>query len=72
MGRQKRHTERVYQLVGKPEQGTPDMGDLWYSADMEDPASIVIQKRRIQEYAESRAKRQTEKVVQALPAREAV
>jgi DNA invertase Pin-like site-specific DNA recombinase len=53
MGRQKRHTERVYQLVGKPEQGAPAVGYVRYSADTQDPASIVTQKRRIQEYAHS-------------------
>jgi DNA invertase Pin-like site-specific DNA recombinase len=53
MGRLKRHTERVYQPVGKPEQGAPAVGYVRYSADTQDPASIVTQKRRIQEYADN-------------------
>jgi DNA invertase Pin-like site-specific DNA recombinase len=53
MGRQKGHMERIYQLVGKPEQGALAVGYVRYSADTQDPASIVTQKRRIQEYADN-------------------
>jgi hypothetical protein len=70
MDRQKRHTERAYHLVGVPEQGALDGGYLQYSADTRDAASILTQKRRIQEHAECRATQPTELVVQALPARE--
>jgi DNA invertase Pin-like site-specific DNA recombinase len=53
MGRHKQHIERVYHLIGKPAPGVLAAGYVRYSGDMQDPASIITQKRRIQEYAES-------------------
>ncbi len=52
MGRTKQHTQRVYYLVGKPAPGVPAAGYVRYSSDMQDPASIVTQKRCIEEFAE--------------------
>jgi site-specific DNA recombinase len=54
MGRQKRHSNRVYQLIGEPGPGALAAGYVRYSSDMQDATTIVTQKRRIQVYAEKR------------------
>jgi len=43
----------VYHVIGKPELGALAAGYVRYSSDLQDPATIITQKRRIQEYAES-------------------
>ena len=53
MGRQKLHLERLYCEVGKPQAGALAAGYVRSSSDMQDPATIITQKRRVQEYAES-------------------
>lgn len=52
MGRQKRHRNRVYQLIGEPGPGALVVGYVRYSMELQDATSIVTQKRRIQEYAD--------------------
>ena len=51
MPRHKFHHERIYQLVGEPEPGAMVAGYVRYSSEMQDPTTIVTQKRLIQEYA---------------------
>ncbi len=51
MPKQKRHSNRVYQLIGEPGQGVPVAGYARYSSDMQDPATIVTQRRKIEEFA---------------------
>ncbi|MGO8946880.1 MAG: recombinase family protein [Ktedonobacterales bacterium] len=53
MGKQKLHLERLYRNIGKPQAGALAAGYVRSSSDMQDPATIVTQKRRIQEFAES-------------------
>jgi hypothetical protein len=52
MARQKRHTSRVYQVIGEPGVGALVAGYVRYSSDMQDVATIATQKRRIQELAD--------------------
>jgi DNA invertase Pin-like site-specific DNA recombinase len=54
MPRQKRHANRVYHLVGEPGPGAKAVGYVRYSMELQDPASIVTQKRRIEEYAHTK------------------
>ncbi|HTK07233.1 MAG TPA: recombinase family protein [Ktedonobacteraceae bacterium] len=51
MPRRKHHRNRVYQVVGEPGPGAVFVGYVRYSSDMQDPASIVTQKRVISEFA---------------------
>lgn len=51
MPKQKRHASRVYQIIGEPGPGALAAGYARYSSEMQDPASIITQKRRIQEFA---------------------
>lgn len=51
MGKQKRHANRVYQVIGEPGPGALCAGYARYSSEMQDPATIVTQKRKMQEYA---------------------
>src|SRR5581483_5654269 len=51
MPRQKRHASRVYQMIGEPAPGATAAGYVRYSMELQDPASIVTQKRRIEEFA---------------------
>lgn len=54
MPRRKYHHDRVYQLVGEPGPGALVVGYVRYSSDMQDPASIVTQKRVISEFAQKK------------------
>lgn len=51
MPRHKQHTSRVYQMIGEPAPGAIAAGYVRYSMELQDPASIVTQKRRIEEFA---------------------
>jgi hypothetical protein len=52
MPRHKYHAHRVYQVIGEPEPGALVAGYARYSSELQDPVSIVTQKRRIQEYCD--------------------
>lgn len=52
MPRQKRHANRVYQIVGEPGPGALAVGYVRYSSELQDKTSIVTQKRVIQELIE--------------------
>jgi site-specific DNA recombinase len=54
MPRQKRHANRVYQLIGEPGAGATVVGYARYSMELQDPASIITQKRRIEEFARAK------------------
>lgn len=54
MPRKKTHAHRVYQFLGKPGPGTFVAGHVRYSSEMQDPVSIVTQKRRIEEFAQKK------------------
>ncbi len=54
MPRQKRDSSRVYQMIGEPGPGAAVVGYVRYSMELQDPASIVTQKRRIEEYARTK------------------
>lgn len=54
MPRQKFHRDRVYQVVGEPGPGSIAVGYVRYSSELQDPATIATQKRRIQEYADKK------------------
>jgi len=54
MPRRKRHSNRVYQMIGEPGPGSTAVGYVRYSMELQDPASIVTQKRRIEEYARTK------------------
>jgi len=54
MARQKRHLSRVYQMIGEPGPGAIAVGYVRYSMELQDPASIATQKRRITEFAEKK------------------
>lgn len=54
MARQKFHRDRVYQIVGEPGPGSIAVGYVRYSSELQDPATIVTQKRRITEFAEKK------------------
>jgi DNA invertase Pin-like site-specific DNA recombinase len=51
MPRKKTHANRVYQFLGEPGPGTLVAGYVRYSSELQDPVSIVTQKRRIEEFA---------------------
>ena len=51
MPRQKHHRERIYQMIGEPGPGALVAGYARYSSEMQDPATIVTQKRRMQDLA---------------------
>lgn len=52
MPRKKYHANRVYQVVGEPGPGALVAGYARYSSELQDPVSIVTQKRKIQEYCD--------------------
>src|SRR5258708_34907258 len=54
MPRQKKHPNRVYQMIGEPGPGAIAMGYVRYSMELQDPATIATQKRRIAEFAEKK------------------
>jgi len=54
MPRQKYHRNRVYRLIGEPGPGAIAMGYVRYSMELQDPATIATQKRRIAEFAEKK------------------
>jgi site-specific DNA recombinase len=54
MPKQKRHANRVYQVVGEPGPGATVAGYVRYSSELQDVATIVTQKRKIQEYADKK------------------
>lgn len=54
MPRQKKHPNRVYQMIGEPGPGAIAVGYVRYSMELQDPASIATQKRRIMEFAEKK------------------
>lgn len=54
MPRQKFHRDRVYQVVGEPGPGSIAIGYVRYSSELQDPATIATQKRRIQEYTDKK------------------
>jgi DNA invertase Pin-like site-specific DNA recombinase len=54
MPRQKKHPNRVYQMIGEPGPGAIAVGYVRYSMELQDPASIATQKRRIEEFAEKK------------------
>src|SRR6266487_3811835 len=54
MPRHKYHRSRVYQSMGEPGPGSIAVGYVRYSSEMQDPATIVTQKRVIAEFAEKK------------------
>ena len=54
MARHKFHRDRVYQMMGEPGPGNIAVGYVRYSSEMQDPATIVTQKRVISEFAEKK------------------
>jgi DNA invertase Pin-like site-specific DNA recombinase len=48
----KQHPNRIYQVIGEPPLGTHGVGYARYSSDMQNPASLVTQERRIEEFFE--------------------
>jgi len=54
MPKQKRHANRVYQVIGEPGPGATVAGYVRYSSELQDVATIVTQKRKIQEYADKK------------------
>lgn len=59
MPRQKRHASRIYQMVGEPGPGASGVGYVRYSSELQDKATIVTQKRRIEEFFEKKGWRLT-------------
>jgi DNA invertase Pin-like site-specific DNA recombinase len=57
MPRHKYHRDRVYQLMCEPGPGSIAVGYVRYSPEMQDPASIVTQKRVISEFADKKGRR---------------
>jgi DNA invertase Pin-like site-specific DNA recombinase len=51
MPKKKSHRDRMYQVVGEPGPGALAAGYVRYSSDMQSDASIVTQRRIIQEFA---------------------
>ena len=49
MARHRYHRDRVYQMMGEPGPGNIAVGYVRYSSEMQDPATIVTQKRVIKE-----------------------
>lgn len=54
MSRQKRHLNRIYQMVGEPGRGAIAVGYVRYSMELQDPTTIATQKRHISEFAEKK------------------
>ena len=54
MPRQKKHPNRVYQMISEPGPGAITVGYVRYSMELQDPASIATQKRCITEFAEKK------------------
>ncbi len=52
MARENYHGGHVYQLIGEPGPGANAVGYVRYSSALQDPATLVTQKRRIREFAE--------------------
>jgi len=50
MPRKKSHPNRIYRLIGEPGPGAHGVGYVRYSSDMQDPATLVTQKRRVAEF----------------------
>lgn len=50
MSRQKRHACRLYQIIGEPGPDALVAGYARHSSELQDPVSIAIQKRHIQEF----------------------
>jgi DNA invertase Pin-like site-specific DNA recombinase len=50
MPRKKSHPNRIYRVIGEPGPGAHGVGYVRYSSDMQDPATLVTQKRRIGEF----------------------
>ena len=51
MGR-KKHPNRIYRVIGEPGPGTHGVGYVRFSSDMQDPATLMTQKRKIEEFFE--------------------
>jgi hypothetical protein len=51
MPRKKTHANRVYQFLGEPAPSSLVAGYVRYSSELQDPVSILTQKRRIEDYA---------------------
>ena len=54
MPRQKFHRDRVYQEIGEPGPGSLAVGYVRYSSELQNEASIVTQKRLIQEFLDKK------------------
>src|SRR5215831_9864130 len=54
MPRQKRHRDRVYQVVGEPGPGAVFVGYARYSTDMQNPATFVTQHRLMMTHGEGK------------------
>jgi len=54
MPRQKFHRDRVYQEIGEPGPGSVAVGYVRYSSELQNEASIVTQKRLIQEFIDKK------------------
>lgn len=50
MPRHKHHRNRLYQLISEPGPGSTVVGYVRYSSEMQDPATIITQKRVITEF----------------------
>ena len=54
MPRQKYHRDRIYRIIGEPPPGALVVGYVRYSSELQDPATIITQKRVISEFAEKK------------------
>jgi DNA invertase Pin-like site-specific DNA recombinase/transposase-like protein len=54
MPRQKKHSGRVFQVIGEPGPGSLAVGYVRYSSELQNETSIVTQKRLISEYLEKK------------------
>jgi len=52
MARNKSHPNRIYRVIGEPGPGAHGVGYVRYSSDMQDPATLVTQRRKIEEFFE--------------------
>ncbi len=50
MPRKKSHPNRIYRVIGEPGPCTHGIGYVRYSSDMQDSATLVTQKRKIEEF----------------------
>jgi DNA invertase Pin-like site-specific DNA recombinase len=50
MPRKKSHPNRIYRVIGEPGPGAHGVGYVRYSSDMQDPATLVTQRRKIEEF----------------------